>query len=633
MPDLTFIPVFTDAGRAKVAEAYGLGTSATIKEIAIGTGSWAARETVDPYAPTEAALEATALVAERVRQPVFLGGNVAPNQVVMSVVIPGDVDPAGQFFFGEVGIFLDDGTLLAVAAVDAPSGFGWRGAASHVLRFVLSWSQLPNNSITVEFSGDAGLNATFLAQQQLLDQIRQAVIEAGLTWNPNDPLQLSSAIAVLGRAYDEIRKPSITSPANGAVDVGETPTIAGDTYYSLYSVEHVSTTTEIATDADFDNSLGEQNGFGSTSVAVAGGVLATDTTYFVRLRYTDALGQMSAWSDTISFSTGATFVTVAQPANISPANGAAAVSVTPTLTASAFAVSGGGADTHQSSQWIVEEYVGPTSADWLEVWGSGEVAGTASITPGLSLMATTTYRFKVRYRGATYGWSDYSAATTFTTSVAAGSYVDATPGTRQFTVPANVSRIRVRLLGAGASGGGYGGAGAGGGGAGGAQKTYDVVAGQIFPYTLGTPGQGVPSGNWGQNGGTSTFGSDLSATGGLGGQDGSSNAQGGQGGTGSGGDINGTGGAGGNGGVGAGAVNNGSPANLIGGGGGASGGYEGEQRYGGAGADIGANGQNNGPSRGPAAIDGAGGAGAGFWQSISGSGGNPKLVIEWGTGI
>lgn len=637
MSELTFVPVFTDAGRQAVAAAFnaGGGQTAQITHVAIGTGKWLSRDQAAPHSPTVAATSATALVTERVRVPVLYGGAVAGsvNEVVFNATIPGDADALDQFFFGEVGIFLSDGTMLAVAALDGEQGWGWRGANAWVLRFILKWDQLPSSSITVQFSGDAGQNAAFLAQQQLLGQVRQAALDAGLSWDPNDPSKLSQAIGLLGKPLDLVRRPTITSPADEATSIGETPTIQGDAYHSLYGIAHGATEIEVATDAAFGDVAWESGTLGAvTSAAVPGATLDTDTTYFARIRYGDAESVWSQWSPAISFATGATFTSVVQPTNQLPLSGATGVTMPPTLTASPFSMSGG-VDTHQSTQWIVEEYIGPTSGDWLQVWDSGEVAGAASITPGMTFKATTTYRFKVRYKGAIYGWSDYSATTEFTTSIASGTFTDTTPGTRQFIVPANVSRIRVKLLGPGGSGGGYGGAGAGGGGGGGTQKTYDVVPGQTFSYTLGTPGQGVTSGNWGQSGSTSTFGAGLSATGGLGGQNGTSNAVGGSGGNGSGGDINGTGGSGGDGGVGAGAVRNGNPASLNGGGGGASGGYDGAQRSGGAGADIGGYGQSNGPSRGPAASDGGGGAGAGYWQSISGGGGNPKLVIEWGPGI
>ena len=93
---------------------------------------------------------------------------------------------------------------------------------------------------------------------------------------------------------------------------------------------------------------------------------------------------------------------------------------------------------------------------------------------------------------------------------------DTQPGTRQFTVPKGVKKIRAFVVGAGGlGGGGY------------SEKVIDVVPGQVFSYTVGA-GSSYPV-----SGSTSSFGGLISATGG------SKN-----GGVGTGGDINFTGGSG-----------------------------------------------------------------------------------------
>ena len=93
---------------------------------------------------------------------------------------------------------------------------------------------------------------------------------------------------------------------------------------------------------------------------------------------------------------------------------------------------------------------------------------------------------------------------------------DTWPGTKQFTVPEGVKKIRAFVVGAGGlGGGGY------------SEKVIDVVPGQVFAYTVG-----AGASTYG-NGGTSSFGGLISATGG-------STA----GGVGTGGDVNFTGGSG-----------------------------------------------------------------------------------------
>ena len=143
---------------------------------------------------------------------------------------------------------------------------------------------------------------------------------------------------------------------------------------------------------------------------------------------------------------------------------------------------------------------------------------------------------------------------------------DCNPGTRSWTVPEGVSQIRAFVVGGG-GGGLYTGTYASGAGGGYAEKVITVTPGQIISYTVGAGGNiGTPTGN---SGGTSSFGSVISATGGGGGPESGSAA----GGSGTGGDINKSGGNGsagtsGGGGGGAGhAYGNGSPGSAQSGGG------------------------------------------------------------------
>lgn len=119
-------------------------------------------------------------------------------------------------------------------------------------------------------------------------------------------------------------------------------------------------------------------------------------------------------------------------------------------------------------------------------------------------------------------------------------------GTRQLIIPAGWNKIRVAVVGGGGGGRnvddrskGYGG---GGGGGGYAEIELDVVAGQTYIYTVGA------GGDFDQDGGTTSFGGILSATGGRTATNNTTAAsKGGAGGVGIGGSINTSGGTGGNG--------------------------------------------------------------------------------------
>ncbi len=143
-----------------------------------------------------------------------------------------------------------------------------------------------------------------------------------------------------------------------------------------------------------------------------------------------------------------------------------------------------------------------------------------------------------------------------------------TAGTYTYTVPANVTWIYVRLVGAGGGGAGANGsstwAGAGGGAGGYAESWIAVTPGQQFTCVVGLKGAAGANSNQaiGGTGGTTSFGSAMSATGGVGGTGGTSYCAGGSAGVGSGGQINLYGGDGGDG--------NSFTANAPGGQGGAS---------------------------------------------------------------
>lgn len=100
-----------------------------------------------------------------------------------------------------------------------------------------------------------------------------------------------------------------------------------------------------------------------------------------------------------------------RPVNVSPANGAAGVTLTPTLQGSAF--SEPDTDTHVASRWQVRSSSGNYDSP---VWDSGSTAAAISIAvPGGKILNGTVYYWRVGYKDSGGLWSSYSRETAFTT--------------------------------------------------------------------------------------------------------------------------------------------------------------------------------------------------------------------------
>lgn len=178
-----------------------------------------------------------------------------------------------------------------------------------------------------------------------------------------------------------------------------------------------------------------------------------------------------------------------------------------------------------------------------------------------------------------------------------------------FYVPSGVTRLRATVIGGGGAGGSVasGSGGAGGGGAGGHGIVWlsGITPGAAVPVTVGSFGAGIAN-SAGANGGTSSFGTYCSATGGTGGGVGSSsvNGSGSPGGTVSGAGVYYVGSSG----------TDAVPGVLRGGDGGGPGGGKG----------------GSGSANGVNALGwGGGGGGASGAGMTGGSGGGGLVVVEW----
>lgn len=139
--------VLTDAGLRAVFNADRDGLQATITHIAFGD---------EGYAPTGAE---AALANERVRVPVSGGSWVADFVVHVTSLL----DDGPSFWIRECGIFLSDGTMLAVWSDAArPLAYKTEGVPI-VTAFDLALERLPAGSVTVQ-AGDIDLSLFFAAE-------------------------------------------------------------------------------------------------------------------------------------------------------------------------------------------------------------------------------------------------------------------------------------------------------------------------------------------------------------------------------------------------------------------------------------------------------------------------------------
>ncbi len=109
----------------------------------------------------------------------------------------------------------------------------------------------------------------------------------------------------------------------------------------------------------------------------------------------------------------------AQPTNVSPADAATGVSLTPTLQSSAFSDPDAG-DTHKASQWQITATAGDYSS---YVFNSGTDTSNLTTISVLSggLANSTTYYWHVRHQDNHGAWSSWSTESRFTTLALAAS--------------------------------------------------------------------------------------------------------------------------------------------------------------------------------------------------------------------
>ena len=179
-----------------------------------------------------------------------------------------------------------------------------------------------------------------------------------------------------------------------------------DGYPHAASQWQVTTTSGDYSSPVFDSGRDSTN---LTQITIPSGTLSYSITYYWRVRHQDLYGAWSSWSAETSFTIHRP---PDQPGNISPADGAFIVSLTPTLSSSAFSDPDG--DLHAASQWQVTTTSGDYSSPLFDS-GRDSTNLTQITIPSGTLDYDTTYYWRVRHQDLRGAWSTWSAETSFTT--------------------------------------------------------------------------------------------------------------------------------------------------------------------------------------------------------------------------
>lgn len=211
-------------------------------------------------------------------------------------------------------------------------------------------------------------------------------------WKIYDPSSLESEQTI-------INKPVIISPANLTTDYKGAVT---STYNTSSTYEGLQTKViwECALDATFNNIIDRYEGSDNLT-SWTPSISLPLTQVFVRTKQISD-GHRSDFSDAITFTTPSIFV---QTPTIAVDGAPSDVPKNPIIGGSAFSVYNG-TDTHESTDYQVIRV-----SDGVVVWESlGNTTNKTSIKTG-DLVESTAYIFKMRYKGATYGYSQWVQVT------------------------------------------------------------------------------------------------------------------------------------------------------------------------------------------------------------------------------
>lgn len=211
-------------------------------------------------------------------------------------------------------------------------------------------------------------------------------------------------------------KPVIIQPADGATEVGETPTFTVGGYHSPAGNAFAYSRILLSLSETFDTVLYDSGRIPSLTYSMPAGVITEGAHIYEKAEVGDVAGLVSEQSDVTSFTAKSSFAYVNTPVIISPSDGQTEIPEQPTLQMSSFATTGG-ADTHEGSQWQIrlesETWDNPLHDTGLTV------AAKTMYTPPAGVIPAGEQRIVLRGRqkGSVLGYSEWSADVVVTTKL------------------------------------------------------------------------------------------------------------------------------------------------------------------------------------------------------------------------
>jgi len=203
-------------------------------------------------------------------------------------------------------------------------------------------------------------------------------------------------------SYSVLRKPFPIAPLDGATSVVPTVTLEASAYAPSVSIDaRLYRRFEVTTPSDTTFASPVFTSDVDADTASVGSSLSLITSYIWRCKDVSSLNE-SPWMDIQGFTTADRYVVAP---SLTVEGSPASVTEEPTLTGSAFTTVPASGDTHLNTDWQVLDGITVVYESLADTTNLLSI-----VVPSGNLEVDTEYTFKVRYRGNSFGVSDYGSA-------------------------------------------------------------------------------------------------------------------------------------------------------------------------------------------------------------------------------